>query len=43
MKKLTGIFLGFAIMVSLVAYGCHASGSLGTNSTQNQTPPAAVR
>lgn len=43
MKKLTGIFMALAIMISMVAYGCHASGSVGTTNQQNQKPAAAVR
>jgi len=40
MKNRISILLSAALMISLIAYGCTASGSVGTNKQQNQTSAA---
>ena len=43
MKNVMRVFFALAMLVSLVAYGCHASGSVGTNNMQSQKPASATR
>ena len=43
MKNRTGILLMLTVMISLLAYGCTASGSVGTNKQQDQKSSASKR
>jgi|GEM_PF-5675524 len=43
MKNRMSVFVMIALVMSLIAYGCTASGSVSTNKQQNQKSSAAHR